>query len=280
MAELQTNAKKNMEKLFNRSMAQQEQLICDWQNTNAGDRFKTTGEVAPTNAAKLPLLPTANANSIKKTANRLSSKEVEKKRSKGVFLDDDDSEEDIQAVDYPSEPYISIHAITAPIVLVKNKDGTWRMCVDYKRLNEATVKNRFPIPLIEELLDELQGASIYSNKDWQEHLQVVLQISREQKLLAKQSKCCFGGQKVEHLGHVISQWVATKQSKIEAISDWLIPSNVKQLRGFLGHAGYYRRFTRSFGVIAKPLTELLKKDAFCWNSKAEDSSNNLRLPLL
>lgn len=100
---------------------------------------------------------------------------------------------------------------------------------------------------------------------------------REHSLYAKESKCAFATSKVEYLGHYIeARGVSTDPNKIKAVKEWPIPENLKQLRGFLGLAGYYRRFVRNFGTIARPLTTLTKKEAFVWSQEALESFNSLK----
>ena len=110
-----------------------------------------------------------------------------------------------------------------------------------------------------------------------DHLRIVLSILEEHQFFVKLSKCSFCSQTVDYLGHLITEGqLKADPSKIEAMVAWPTPATVKQLRGFLGLTGYYRRFIAHYAVIAAPLTDLLKKDAFRWTQAAADSFEALK----
>ena len=89
----------------------------------------------------------------------------------------------------------------------------------------------------------------------------ILEKLRAHKLYAKFSKCEFWLEKVAFLGHILTaEGVAIDPEKVEAIFNWQQPTNVSEIRSFLGLAGYYRRFIEGFSKIAWPMTELLKKE--------------------
>ena len=120
---------------------------------------------------------------------------------------------------------------------------------------------------------------VYSNT-WNHHLQhlnQVFELLLHHQLFLKLSKCEIRATQVEYLGHVISKdSVAMDVNKISNMLDWPIPQNIKELRGFLGLTGYYRKFIKGYGIIAKPLTELLKKGNFAWSDEAQIAFEKLK----
>ena len=236
---------------------------------------------------------------------------------------------------------------------MEKKDGSLRMVVDYRGLNKVTIKNKYPLPMINDLFDQLQGAKVFSKIDLRsgyhqlifqeqdipktafttryglyeytvmsfgltnapayfmnmmskvfmefldkfivvfiddilvyskneeehkEHLCLVLGKLREHQLYAKFSKCEFWLKEVGFLKHVISgEGIAVDPTKVVTVTNWEAPTTVGEIRSFLGLAGYYRRFIENFSKIAKPMTELLKKDTkFNWTEECEASFQELK----
>lgn len=114
---------------------------------------------------------------------------------------------------------------------------------------------------------------IYSKtlSDHVQHLQSVLQILTKHQLKVKSSKCSFAQQRLAYLGHIVSpNGVSTDEEKIQVVRNWPTSTCVKELRGFLGLAGYYRKFVRHYGLLSKPLTNLLRKgQIYMWTDETE-----------
>jgi len=97
-------------------------------------------------------------------------------------------------------------------------------------------------------------------------------------LYAKLSKCDFYKNKIQYLGHVISDdGISVDPKKIKAIIDWPVPKDVTDVRSFMGITGYYRKFIEGFSLIAYPITSLQKKGKkFEWSAKCEVGFNKLK----
>ncbi|RVX08378.1 Transposon Tf2-8 polyprotein [Vitis vinifera] len=196
---------------------------------------------------------------------------------------------------YPGTDPISYIAMGSPSVVVKKKDGTLRLCIDYRKLNRVTVKNKYPLPKIDDLFDQLKGAKYFSkidlrtgyhqlrvreddvsktafrtryghyeflvmpfgltnapaafmdlmNREHKQHLVTTLGTLRRHQLYGKLDKSEFWLTEVNFLGHMVSEaGIAVDHSKVEAIQAWQRPTNVFEVRSFLGLAGYYRSGAR------------------------------------
>ena len=117
-----------------------------------------------------------------------------------------------------------------------------------------------------------------SIKEHVTHVRIVLQTLSKERLYANMEKCLFGVDKLVFLGFVVSsKGVHVDESKIHAIKTWAQPTNLHQVRSFLGLAGFYRLFVKDFSTIDLPLHALRKKNAlFVWGPSQDTAFNELK----
>uniref|UniRef100_A0AAZ1XYY5 ribonuclease H n=1 Tax=Oreochromis aureus TaxID=47969 RepID=A0AAZ1XYY5_OREAU len=220
----------------------------------------------------------------------------------------------------------------SPIVVARKKNGSVRLCIDYRKLNLQTIKDAYALPKLEDTFSALAGSKWFTVLDlksgyyqiemeekdkaktafvcplgfWEfnrmpqgitnapstfqrlmekcmgelnlkevlvfiddlivfaptleEHktrLMKVLTRLKDFGLKLSLEKCMFFQTSVKYLGHVVSQaGVETDPDKISTLTSWPVPKNLKELRSFLGFAGYYRRFVQGYSAIVKPLHDL------------------------
>ncbi|GJU56130.1 putative reverse transcriptase domain-containing protein [Tanacetum coccineum] len=173
----------------------------------------------------------------------------------------------------------------APVLFVKKKDGSFRMCIDYHlrsgyhqlRVREQDIpktafQTRYGHYEFQVMPFGLTNAPA-DKKEHEEHLKAILELLKKEKLYAKFSKYEFWILKVQFLRHVIdSRGIHMDPAKIEFIKDWASPKTPTEICQFLGLAGYYRRFIERFSKIAKSMTKLTQKGIkFDWGEKEENA---------
>ncbi|GJR46455.1 reverse transcriptase domain-containing protein [Tanacetum coccineum] len=168
----------------------------------------------------------------------------------------------------------------------------WRVCIDYQKLNEATCKDHFPLPFMDQMLERLAGNkcmmaifhdmiektmevfmddfSVFRNsfETCLSHLDKMLKRCEGMNLCLNWEKSHFMVKEGIVLGLKISKnGIEVDKAKVDVIAKLPHPTTVKGIRSFLGHVEFYRRFVQDFLKIAWPMTQLLEKDTLFFFSK-------------
>ncbi|GJP50909.1 hypothetical protein CLOM_g10062, partial [Closterium sp. NIES-68] len=192
----------------------------------------------------------------------------------------------------------------APVLFTPKPDGSLRMCIDYRALNKQTIKNKYPIPRIDDLLDQLRGATVFSKLDlrsgyWQIRM-ADNSIHKTAFRTRNTSNTCDAPSKFFDENDSTSNCPransplkrsvprthgersrsSRRPQEFEAVRTWKTPENVKELQQFLGFANYYNRFVPQYAKLAAPLTNLLKKNTpYKWETKHQEAVEQLKQAL-
>ncbi|GJT32874.1 putative reverse transcriptase domain-containing protein [Tanacetum coccineum] len=177
----------------------------------------------------------------------------------------------------PSPPPQPIHPLShAQVEFYSNFCHSPAVFMDLMNRVCKPYLDKFVIVFIDDILIYSRNEEEHAN-----HLRIILELLRKEKLYAKFSKCDFWIHIVQFLGHLIdSQGLHVDPAKIEAVKNWTSPTTPTEVRQFLGLAGYYRRFIEGFSKIAKPLTKLTQKNkSYIWGEEQESAFQLLKQKL-
>ncbi|CAN6581514.1 unnamed protein product [Malus baccata var. baccata] len=242
-------------------------------------------------------------------------KEVIKLLDVGIIYPISDSKwvSPIQVV--PKRSGVTVVKNEANELMLTRVQNSWRVCIDYRKINSTTHKDHFPVLFIDQMLERLAGHSHYCFLDgYSGYNQIAVAPEDQEKttftcpfgtfayrrmpfglcntpatfqrcmrcqetnLVLNWEKCHF---MVSHglvLGHIISEkGIEVDKSKVELVSSLPIPTTVREVRSFLGHASFYHRFMKDFSMISRPLCRLLQKDVtFDMNEECVVAFNKLK----
>lgn len=246
-------------------------------------------------------------------------------------------------------------AWSSPVLVVKKSNGKMRFCLDCRAVNKVTVKDAYPMPLIDGILANLHETTFISSIDlkdafWQielegasrdktaftvpgrplyqfkrmpfglcnapqtmcrlmdkvipqelrdfvfvyiddllvvsqsfdahvDRLKVVARCLREANLTINVTKSKFCMKEIRYLGHIVGNGtIKPDPGKVDAITHFPVPRNIRQVRSFLGMCGWYQRYISGYSAITSPITDLLgKRDKFVWSSEANAAFEELKV---
>eukprot|EP00253_Pinus_taeda_P014651 PITA_14651 len=204
----------------------------------------------------------------------------------------------------------SLSPCAVPTVLIPKKGGEWWMCTDSQAINKITIRYKFPLPRMDDMMDCLSGAAYFTKIDlksgyhqiriregdeWKtafktnegfrtkgehlQHVRRVLEKLQQNKLLINLNKCTFLQKELVYLGFIIVEnELKMDPEKIAAIINWPSPTSFFEVRSFHELASFYGKFIRNFSEICASMLDTIKKASqpFCWIKAAEDSFQLLK----
>ncbi|KAL5514799.1 hypothetical protein ACEPAG_2115 [Sanghuangporus baumii] len=178
-------------------------------------------------------------------------------------------------------------------LFIKKEDGSLQVIQDYRKLNDGTVKNKYLLLLINELINKIKDVKYITKLDvrwgyyniwihevnkWKAAFQMNLELFKPtNKLFLKLQKCEFEVSTIKYLGHIIGNGeVRIDPKKTVAVQEWPVPKNVHELQQFLGLGNWLHHFVEGYSLVVKSLMSLTSKAEWKWGEEEQKAFEELK----